>query len=920
VALYEYDVKGRIARIAPAHASGSAPAWLGFTYDAEGRVTSTQQENGSIERTNFDRATLPNQVIPTGAVRLETDAWQRQRYIVTDALGRTVQVLTPVSGPTQAWTSTSYAYDARSNLLNVYSDLNRSGGAVAGRRFAYDGLSRRTHQYLIERSPRLSDTGVVSTNGTWSDVFGYDTMSNLVRHVDPRGVQVRYDYGRDGLQRLRGIQVALPAASPAQPPVITTPSVNFRYSTAGDPERLVGATVAGIVDQAYEYDPMYRFTDVSTRFVTKSKSIINQGFRRDNDGRIERYELVVGGRTELDFKYGYGADGRRTSIEDTSQGPRGFRVEARFDALGVLAGYSYRADGWKANELLGYEHALQRIASHQVEVQGRKVFDEAYVFSAIGVSQSSGVIGENLPDTSTTGQLRGIRDQIEDTFSEFDYDGLGRLAGVSNGPVGPGRFVNLSGLTYSYDFAGNRTHSRAFETQLGPLRAGGGFIQRDVGAGAADGLADLQFDPLTNRISSPGFEYDAAGNLTRLPRKDGGVLLLAYDGLGRLSRAEREGEGYVERYHYGLGPTRVIVESTGQPRRFFAWSGLSKSAQFIDGGTGGRLVFENAVLKLIDREVVRLSGSGSGRNVGFVHTTSTKRFETSPQWGFRTSGTSPYGTNATTAVNGKAFHTYERSPLGIDDALNRAYDPETGRFLQPDPLGAGAFSPIDPQTLNLFTFVRNDPVNRRDPLGLDDCEAGGAATPADGGGILCTYAYPKTVYETVVRAANDPNFDGSSILSAWGVSTGPFAQSNDRVTEEQFQQAVDEGLLKKLRELREKKAKEQLCGQARAAFATSANAYARLNANILMQNYSVEALQYAAVETSADVGENIAEQLEDPSVMQGGFAVAGRVAGGMSIRAQMKALQVQKALLETDRKSSLADLRKTTEAMNAACK
>jgi len=45
----------------------------------------------------------------------------------------------------------------------------------------------------------------------------------------------------------------------------------------------------------------------------------------------------------------------------------------------------------------------------------------------------------------------------------------------------------------------------------------------------------------------------------------------------------------------------------------------------------------------------------------------------------------------------------------------RAYDPQLGRFLQPDPF---VQEPSDPQSLNRYSYVRNNPVNLVDPTGF----------------------------------------------------------------------------------------------------------------------------------------------------------------------------------------------------------
>ena len=56
----------------------------------------------------------------------------------------------------------------------------------------------------------------------------------------------------------------------------------------------------------------------------------------------------------------------------------------------------------------------------------------------------------------------------------------------------------------------------------------------------------------------------------------------------------------------------------------------------------------------------------------------------------------------------------------------RAYDPETGRFLQPDPLVA---RPTDPQSFNRYAYAAGNPLALLDPSGL----AAIAAFDCDGG-------------------------------------------------------------------------------------------------------------------------------------------------------------------------------------------
>jgi RHS repeat-associated protein len=80
------------------------------------------------------------------------------------------------------------------------------------------------------------------------------------------------------------------------------------------------------------------------------------------------------------------------------------------------------------------------------------------------------------------------------------------------------------------------------------------------------------------------------------------------------------------------------------------------------------------------------------------------------------------------------FTSYERDgETGTDYAVNRQYSQSMGRFVRVDPFG-GSNNVNNPQSLNRYAYVQNDPVNAGDPLGLS-----GASSIIDLGGG--SYAY-----------------------------------------------------------------------------------------------------------------------------------------------------------------------------------
>src|SRR5690349_19388572 len=58
-----------------------------------------------------------------------------------------------------------------------------------------------------------------------------------------------------------------------------------------------------------------------------------------------------------------------------------------------------------------------------------------------------------------------------------------------------------------------------------------------------------------------------------------------------------------------------------------------------------------------------------------------------------------------------------RYPPDLDPTQFRNYSSTKGRWLSPDPAGLSAVHPDDPQTWNMYAYVRNNPTTLTDPSG-----------------------------------------------------------------------------------------------------------------------------------------------------------------------------------------------------------
>jgi RHS repeat-associated protein len=239
-----------------------------------------------------------------------------------------------------------------------------------------------------------------------------------------------------------------------------------------------------------------------------------------------------------------------------------------------------------------------------------------------------------------------------------------------------------------------------------------------------DGLANVSYDPATNRIITAGFQYDASGNQTRIVRADGSAQRFQYDAANRLIQVKDDYGYTLQTITYGDSNERLISNEGGY-RTYYAGEGGSTVAEYFEVGSSTTPAWSKSYVYLGARLLSTLTPNGNGGEAVQYHHPDRlgTRLITDPS-----NGTSfeqvmlPFGTALTaesTGATNRRFTSYDRSTTtGLDYAVNRHYDSQQGRFTQVDPAGMKATSLANPQTLNLYAYCANDPINRTDSNGL----------------------------------------------------------------------------------------------------------------------------------------------------------------------------------------------------------
>ncbi len=311
-----------------------------------------------------------------------------------------------------------------------------------------------------------------------------------------------------------------------------------------------------------------------------------------------------------------------------------------------------------------------------------------------------------------TGHLTKIIDNLNTNKNrEYEFDVLGRLTKAKGGPTG-----NLWDQTYTYDRYGNRTN----------VQANG--VAADSSPIPIDGIPNLAYDNTSNRITTTGYQYDVNGNVIRSLAEDGSTWVkYEYDAANRLNiiRKDDSNQTQLERLQYDSTNARVQSHDPALDRyKGFLNTGGTTLAEFTEFIVGVP-TWTKSYTYLGGSQLATITPVSGSENIEFNHPDRLGTKTVTNQ----SAGTSseqahlPFGrkldAESTLQTNNKRFTSYDRSEkTSLDYAVNRTYDSKLGRFTQVDPIGMSAASLAAPQTLNMYSYCGNDPVNFTDPSGL----------------------------------------------------------------------------------------------------------------------------------------------------------------------------------------------------------
>lgn len=566
-----------------------------------------------------------------------------------DALDRVSQVFDPALGETH------YTYNSQDQINSV------TDPAGLTTHYRYDGLGN-----LVE----------VTSPDTGTTTHEYDAAGNRTRTTDNQGVVSEYSY--DALNRL------VAAHYPDQPEY----NVQYHYDETENGNHGIGR-LTGLTDAsghtAYRYDPLGQVIEKQT---TVENLTLTVQYQYDLMGRVSGITYPSGRQIEIE-RDPQGRPDRILAQPTAGAALQPLMEQARYLPFGPIKEYTY------GNGLI-----------HQ------RAYDQDYRLTQLDVGSSHPVLSR-LYEYDLVNNITGIHSAQSSGESEsFTYDALNRLTDA----------LRQEGLlSYSYDSVGNRTE-----------RYRDGDIETYL------------YGPDSHQLEARDntqYQYDAAGNTL-----DNGTYRFRYGANNRLVEVQNQ-NGFVAEYrHNALGqrvykragqatPDSLALAQENDQRTEAVEALAQKYLQQAEGTTSADAQQTVYVYNETGQLIGEYDDTGAATREYIYRDTTPLALAINDQIYYYHNdhlATPKLLTDANQNIVWQAKHTpFGKAEIQIEQVTNnlrfpgqyfdeetglhynyfRDYDPETGRYLQSDPIGLKG-------GLNTYAYVEANPLSFVDPLGL----------------------------------------------------------------------------------------------------------------------------------------------------------------------------------------------------------
>jgi len=578
-----------------------------------------------------------------------------------DALGRLVAV------DQNGLSSASYEYDALGSLTKVsQADNVNYSSATQVRNFTYSSLGRLVSAFNPE-------------SGTMD--YEYFPGGALKKRTDDRDATMTIPF-MDGLKR--------PALKVYGGIAAASPTVYYCY----DGKIYVGGRCVTGTRGAGD-KPIGHLTGYGSS-VDNGDAAQNY-LTIDGLGRVLRSEQRVGS-VAYQFDYTYAANGFQKSVTypsmkrvDYTQSLRGLPLSAVVGTNAYASGVVYNAAG-AMREMVGGGNAFKQTWGYNAK--GQMLNMEANAGATLSTLRLRLDLGYGADDANTGNLMDQKITAGADVYPQyFRYDAANRLALFVENPNPSTPPANHTDPCVSYG-ASTRCQRYGFDRF-------GNIWQAERQGPGVDMLASgaTSYSGSTNRIA--GAQYDAAGNMEQY---GAGITtqLAVYDSEGRIAKIN--GAGTAIDYYYD-GEGLRIKKKVGGVTTVFVYDATKQLMAEYE--TGGAPVSGVNYLVTDHLGSTRMLLDGVG---GVV-----ERFDFVPFGGELVRSGNGYGV-AGDPVKQKFGGKERDGESGLDYFGARYLSGAMGRFTSPDAPFADQ-GPADPQSWNLYRYVRNNPLKYVDPSG-----------------------------------------------------------------------------------------------------------------------------------------------------------------------------------------------------------